>query len=279
MPDKAKDLVDKKWNLRSQREKLDMPPIPTGLDPQVAEYLTAVIRQEMQSLKDSVEANNSLLKDALKDISEIKTSLNDCSGRVDTIVSTFLPSLSSRITEIAVALAERTLDMDVHARKWSIIINGLQGAAGEGEDTTRSKCVKLAREIGVPNAESTRFSACHRLRHNTPNASVILRFSDLADREAWLSRAKHLPAIDTAISFSPDLPPVLRPLRNELLKTRRDLTPSEKRNTRVKYLAVFPYVELAYKDNTKVPVRPNKTKEQLLKDIIGFSPNMSFNFE
>ena len=104
-------------SLRPQKEKQIMPPIPTGLDTRIAEYLTAVIRHEMQAVKESVAENNKLLKEVEKVLRVIKTSLSDCSARVDTIVTSFLPSLSSRVKEIAVALAERTLDIDVHSRK------------------------------------------------------------------------------------------------------------------------------------------------------------------
>ena len=260
-------------NLRSS-----LPPVPAGIDKRLAEYFTSVVRYEMQSIKDSVVENNGLLKNIEKDIRDLKLSLEDCSARVDTIVTSFLPSISSRIKDVATSLAERSLDIDVHDRKWHLIINGLEGTAGETEDVTRQKCVKLARDIGVQNAEFSRFSACHRLRHNVPNATTIIRFTDLAERENWLSKAKNLPAIDTSLSFSPDLPPVLRHCKNELLKLRRDLPSSEKRNTRIKYLAHFPYIELVYKDRVKQPVRPSKTKEQLLTDILGFSPDLTFSF-
>ena len=151
--------------------------------------------------------------------------------------------------------------MDVHSRKWSLVINGLKGEAGEKDETTREKCRKLARDIGLSNASSMNFAACHRLSHNAPNAAVIARFTDLAEREAWLSKARNLSAVDTALNVSPDLPPVLRKLKNELLKTRREMQPVEKRNTRLKYLPHWPYVEVVYKDRSKTPIRPQITKE------------------
>ena len=83
--------------------------------------------------------------------------------------------------------------------------------------------------------------------------------------------------MDTGLSFSPDLPPVLRPLKNDLLKLRRELPQEEKRNTRVKYLPSWPYVQLVFKDNSRPPVTSPRTKDQVLSDVIGFSPNLRFS--
>ena len=252
--------------------------IPSGLDPKIMDYITAAIGKELQALKREVQTNNLLLTEIKADVTEIKRSLSDCSERIDTISNNFLPSLAKHVTDISVALAERVLDMDVHSRKWSLVLYGIKGEAGEAETTTRDKCRKLASKIGVPNASSMNFAACHRLNHNAPDAGIIARFTDLADREAWLSKAKNLSSVDTALKLSPDLPPVLRKQKNELLKRRGEMGEAEKRNTRLRYIPHWPYVELVYKDKSNAPIRPPYTKEQILRDILGFSPNIAFSF-
>ena len=102
------------------------------------------------------------------------------------------------------ALAERMLDLDVHARKWALVIQGVKGAAGEVEGDTRKTCLKLAADIGVESAANTQITACHRLRHDASDAGIYLRFSDLSQREAWLSKARHLQRVDSTVNFSPD---------------------------------------------------------------------------
>ena len=271
-------MSGKKKGARATTAAVATVPVPPGLDPKIAEYLFALVHSEIQTLTSSVDENRRLLEGINTDLSEIKISLNNCYTQLEKVKDVFLPSLANRVTEIATSLAERVLDMDVHSRKWSLVIGGLQGAAGEDEAETRSKCVKLAQDIGVPAAETTHFAACHRLQHNKANSSVIVRFTDLGDREAWLSKARHLPAVNSGLSMSPDLPPVLRKLKTELLLIRRDLPQAEKKNTRVKYLARFPYVEMAYKDGSKPTLRPTKTKQQLLQDVLGFSPDIQFSY-
>ena len=261
------------------------------LDPDIVACIRSVVSKEIASLSDfltkntkALETNNTLLKkneDLLTSVSaelgDLRKSVEDISGCIDTVTTRFLPSLATQVKDISSALAMRVLDMDVHSRKWSLIINGLSGDAGEKDDVTRDKCRKLGRDIGVPASETTSFAACHRLRYNAPNSGIILRFTDLADRESWLSRARHLPSVDTGLSFSPDLPPVLRPLKNDLLKLRRELPQEEKRNTRVKYLPSWPYVQLVFKDNSRPPITSPRTKDQVLSDVIGFSPNLRFS--
>ena len=72
------------------------------------------------------------------------------------------------------------------------------------------------------------------------------------------------------ISTSPDLPPVLRSLKTELLQKRKTLAPEEKKRAHIKYLREWPYVELAVGKDRKV--QSNVTKETLVKSILGFSP-------
>ena len=170
------------------------------------------------------------------------------------------------------------LDMEVHDRKWSLIIAGLEGEKGESEKTTRQKCIRLAKEIGVSDAESTSISACHRLNHASANAGIIMRFNDLAQREAWLTKARNLRTVNEAVNFSPDLPPVLRKLKKELLDIRKVMSTDEKRLTRVKHTPRWPYVKLEYKDNSKPTILPKYTKQQILTDILGFSTKLSFAF-
>lgn len=265
-------MAENKPNLRRSSKESHQVNLPKGMSREMADYLASVVRFELHDIKSSV-------KSIQQDIAEIKHSLTDCSERVEQIQQTFLPSLSKRITDISVALAERVLDMDVHSRKWSLIINGVKGVAGENETVTREKCIKLATDMGVTNAGNIHFSACHRLNHAKADAGIIARFSDLGDRDELLAKAKNLAnSLNKNVNISPDLPPVLRKLKNELLDKRREMEPNMKRNTRVKHIAQWPYVKLVYKDNSHPPLSPSFTKEQILQDILGFAPGISFNF-
>ena len=149
-----------------------------------------------------------------------------------------------------------------------------KGQAGEEEDITRQSCVKLARDqLGVNDALPTDFAACHRLRQQY-DASILVRFVDLNKRNQWLSSAKNLKGKDTNISISPDLPPVLRPLKRELLNKRKTLPPQQKSRAHLRYLREWPYIELSMGKNV-TPIRPEISKRSVVQDTIGFSPLLS----
>ena len=58
-----------------------------------------------------------------------------------------LPAVTDHMARIAESLAHQTLQIDVHPRKWNIIIHGIEGPAGELEHTTRAKCIQFAQEV------------------------------------------------------------------------------------------------------------------------------------
>ena len=142
--------------------------------------------------------------------------------------------------------------------------------ADEDDTDTRSACVKLAREhLDIVDATTSDFAACHRLSRKA-DSGIIMRFRDLGMRNLWLSNARFLRGRVDDISISPDLPPVLRSLKTELLQKRKTLAPEEKKRAHIKYLREWPYVELAVGKDRKV--QSNVTKETLVKSILGFSP-------
>ena len=97
-------------------------------------------------------------------VDALETSVQASDSRVETMVTDALPSITSHISSITTALAMRQLELEVHRRKWALIINGIKGPASEREDDTRAACISLANDIlKVPKAGNTRISACHGL--------------------------------------------------------------------------------------------------------------------
>ena len=128
---------------------------------------------------------------------------------MDTVVSDTLPAITDHISSIATALAMRQMDLEVHRRKWALVIQGVEGAAKEKEEDTRAACIALVRDaLKVQTAMNTRVSACHSLSQDT-DAGIIIRFTDLTERNLWLRHTKNLKGKDTKVTISPDLPPVL----------------------------------------------------------------------
>ena len=107
------------------------------------------------------------------------------SNRIDTVVTSALPAITSHMSTISTAL-------DMRPRKWALIISGLDGPAKEPEQDTRAACLKLAADtLQVQNVAGTRISACHRLSPSA-GAGIIIRFTDLSERNKWRANAKHL---------------------------------------------------------------------------------------
>ena len=235
------------------------------------------IRQEIQPIVDRldrVEQEIHIISALKTQVSEMGDSLEFLSRRLDDVSNTALPSLATHVEKVATALALQTLDIDVHRRKWSLTIQGITGAAGEEDEDTRDVCVALAKDkLGIADASVADFAACHRLSRKE-NAGIIVRFRDLGMRNRWLASAKNLRGRADDISISPDLPPVLRPIKTELLTKRKSLNPDEKKKAHLKYLRQWPYVVLAVgKDKT---IKPATTTKTVINSILGFSPLMIF---
>ena len=226
----------------------------------------------MTYLEDVTEIKNSLksLVEINQRLEEVERGLQFTSERLEWVVKNILPAISSHMTKLAEGLAMQNLQIDVHRRKWNLILHGLKGRANESDTDTRAACIKLAKDVlKVPDAETTQLAACHRLSKKE-NAGVILRFSDLSQRDRWLSGSFNLRGTQHKISISQDLPPVLRPLKDSLMLKRKNFTPEQKSQSRVHYLPVWPFVELQRKN--RPPQHPETPMSDVLSKIIDMNP-------
>ena len=174
------------------------------------------------------------------------------------------------MSHLAEALARRQLELEVHRRKWNLVIHGIQGDAKEDGSVTRQTCVQFAKTaLKVPDAEATAFAACHRLSQK-PNAGIILRFVDLAQRDSWISGTKHLKNYSGKVSISPDLPPVIRPLKDELMEARAKLPTDIKQKSRLKFLPQWPFVELRIEGQS--PKRPSSSLSSVTSKMLSIEP-------
>ena len=180
-----------------------------------------------------------------------------------------VPKINEHMSNIATALTKRVLDLDVHRRKWSLNIQGLQGSASEDEKDTRSKVVDFAKnKLGIQDASVDDYGACHRLSQEA-NSGIIMRFLDLSQRNAWLDSAKNLKRHPdcSKITISPDLPNDLRPLKTELLNKRKVLPPEQKKSSSIRFLKQWPYVELRVKHHPTI--RPSESVSNVCERVLG----------
>ena len=245
------------------------------LKEEVLVELRQVIHDEIKPVAerlDRLEQQMKLLSDLKQQMSGIENSLQFVSRRVDDVYQVSLPALATHVEKVATALAMQTMDIDVHRRKWSLTIHGLKGPAQEDDTDTRKACVKLAREqLGI-DASLSDFAACHRLSRSA-DAGIIMCFRDLGMRNQWLDNAKKLKDYPETISIGPDLPPVLREIKTELLRKRKNLPPDQKKRANIKYLRQWPYLQLAVGANQPIPHK--KKKEAIVAKVLGFCPHLA----
>ena len=245
-----------------------------------SEEFRGIIQQETRdAVKSEFGDRLDQLDSAIKTVAEtqstvrgIESSMDFLSQRLDDLQQTALPAVAEHVKQVATQLALQTLDIDMHRRKWSLTIQGLKGAADEDEDTTRQACVSLAKQhLKITDASVFDFSLCHRLA-NKENAGIIIRFKDLQQRNNWLQNAKFLKSHTGKISIAPDLPPVLRPLKKELLEKRKNLSASEKKGAIIRNLRQWPYVDLKIVNGPVI--RPSANAEDIVHSVLGFHPMM-----
>ena len=250
------------------------------VDPQILEAIKLAVKEEIQPLAKKLDDIAADLKGVLERTSKLEERVNhiepglqDCSDRVESLRINSLPAIADHIALIAEQLAHQTLKIDAHRRKWNLIVHGIDGAPMEDEKTTRRECLKFAKDtLKVTDAETHGMAACHRLSKKK-DAGIIIRFVDLAHRDKWLTGTSHLKNSNKNVTVSVDLPPPIRPLKDQLMKSRKATDAETKRNTRLKHLSVWPFVELQTKD--RPPQRPEMTLRDITPSVLGVNHVMT----
>ena len=147
----------------------------------------------------------------------------------------------AHLNQVTTALALQNVDLHVHRRKFSLVVQGLEGPPKEVSIDTREAVIDMAKnKLGVRACDRD-LAACHRLKP-TKDAGIIARFVDLGERDKWLANAKHLK--DTKISVAIDVPPCLRRVKKQLVERRKSLPLDVRKRCYIKHLPSWPYLEL-----------------------------------
>ena len=234
-----------------------------------------------QVIKEEVSQRLDQLEQKINEIVLLRSTVNKCEAKlnefersvefsgsqINDLIQETIPSLETKFKEMTETVCTKILDIDVHRRKWSLIISGLSGQEREQETNTRAKVKMFASEkLKIDDAEAHQMAACHRLNQNK-DAPVIARFVDLDHRNKWLSSAKNLKGSNENISITPDIPPVLRPLKIDILQQRKALPAAQKSTSTVKYLPRWPYISLSIKGQ---PTKYSSiSQETIMKNYLG----------
>ena len=269
--------------------------IPVNLDdvdPKIVAAFRLVLRPEIDSIKKDIKSLSQRLdkisRDFTSTITPLKTKVDSvekglqfASSRLDHIDNKVLPAVTKHSSNVSQRLLHETLKMDAHRRKWNVVVHGIDGPADEDESATRAAVTNFATsalKLSPEVVKDSTFSACHRLSKKA-NAGIIIRFVDLAYRDKWLAGAKNLqtyiaglpPPVDPnkpkKISLAIDLPPKIRPLKDNLMIKRKQLPIERRRKSKLRYLAQWPFVELRVEGQDTI--RPSETLSDITSSILG----------
>ena len=233
--------------------------VSAGLSP-----LTAKI-DKMEQRLIKIDTMEQTLGDALA----LKVEVDNLKKENSTLKNETIPRLVEHLNDTVTQLALHNIDLNMHRRKWSVIVQGVSGQKDEDSDTTRKAVIKMAkdnlklRDTKDAPVREDQLAACHRLQSSAGSA-IIARFVDLKQRDRWLSNAKNLKGSN--ISLSVDVPPCLRKAKKELMQLRKDLSPTEKKKSFIKYLPSWPYLTLHRKDQE--PVHHTFSKAQIIEQAL-----------
>ena len=168
-------------------------PTAREMKPMIVEAVREVIREEICTRLDNLEQQildiitiKQQLTEQENTISNIEQSLEFTSSQKRDLNEKIIPDLNKKYNDLITKMCLNTFNLDTHRRKWTLIINGLKGDAGEPELVTRTKVRELAKhKLKIQGVDSHAFTACHRLSQSE-DAGVILCFQDLYNRNEWL---------------------------------------------------------------------------------------------
>ena len=231
--------------------------IPKDADIQDNAYwikMRELVRNEVSNVLDvrlknfeerlsKIEKNIQCIAQMKKDITSLEDSMDFHTKELETVRGSTLPTLVAHLNKVVTAISLQNVDLNMHRRKFQLIIHGIKGPAKEDSGSTRKSLLDMAtKRLGV-DATANDLAACHRLT-SSKDSGIIARFIDLSERDKWLAKAKKLQG--TNISMSVDVPPCLRKVKKELLEKRKNLSPETKRRSYIKHLPSWPYLELRY---------------------------------
>ena len=89
------------------------------------------MENKLSDIETTVTGHATVIQTITETVRELEKSMEYTSNNQHHLTQNKLPELSSDLEQLASALVLRTLDMEVHSRKWNLIIQGVKGPANE----------------------------------------------------------------------------------------------------------------------------------------------------
>lgn len=204
-------------------------------------FYKELLQQQESSFRACVNAimdtANKRIDDLLRDLMEVRTSLQFTQKEVDDLKMTnkgLQSSMKGQETDI-VKLAESMLTLDTktdfldnHARRTNIIIDGMPEVEKENNSHSEEKVLELIKNklkldpegLGIESV--MRIGKVNKSKDGTPlrPRPIVVKFNKLKDRDTVLRNAKKLKG--TKIYINEDYPEAVRQKRKELLPKMRE---------------------------------------------------------
>ena len=230
-----------------------------GLWDKLTERLSNKVKENLDTQLKVIHDRIDALETKLVKREEFDTKVVQIESSIHDIESNAIPGINHIIQQLTLS----HLDLNLHRRKWGVIVSGLAGDEGEDESKTRKAMIDMGTDKLNVNAANSDFTACHRLKQEK-DAPIIARFADLSTRDKWMSNAKKLKG--SKVSISVDVPPCLRDVKKELVSIKQDLPAEEKRRSYIRHLPSYPYFRLI-KHNSP-PIDHTFSKEMIVKKCL-----------
>lgn len=240
----------------------------------------ATFQKQIADKVDHLEKKIEDVASLQSSIDRIETSVQEIKSSTNKLKTDTIPGLVDHMNSMLTHIGLQNVDLNMHRRKFSLIIQGLPGKAEESSDDTRKAVLDMAKKnLKLKDTRDTplredQLSACHRLQ-TTAGSAVIARFVDLKQRDRWLAHAKHL--ANSQISMSVDVPPCLRKAKQQLMAVRKDLAPEAKKRSFVKHLPTWPYLLLQRKGEE--PIHHKFTKSDIVSLALKLPEDASVMYE
>ena len=92
----------------------------------------------------------------------------------------------------------------------------------------------------------------------------------LAGKLSGPTGTQHLKNVGQKISLCPDLPPAIRPMKDELTEIRSRFAPALKKKAKMRYTPQWPFVHLQVEGQQTR--KPSKCLAEVIQEVTGFNP-------
>ena len=118
---------------------------PSSVSPELLAAIKWAVKDAVGTQLANIDKALTQLVQINERIESLEHSMQATSDRLEDAITTMLPATTAHMSHLAEALARRQLELEIHRRKWNLVIHGIEGNAKEDGALTRQACVNFAK--------------------------------------------------------------------------------------------------------------------------------------